>query len=227
MKVSIIIVTYQDNEDYLKQAIASCYASEKVEVDLIISTIKGDTAIRIAKESGIKKIVINQEPHIYKQLNAALKYVEGEWYCLFSGNDIIFPRKLIIEINCALKNKKKVCYSAFHVTDKNLNIIGTTKLFEYDYEKHLIGNFVYDGALMHKSIFDKYMPYQIRWKDYACWDFWLRVYEGEGNIFAYNPIPILKYRQTENSIHIKRKKDKKLFQEYVQNRNIMLSHHKK
>jgi len=225
--VSIIMNSYQEKKDYLKQAIKSCYANEDVKIDLIISTVKDDPAIDIAKKLGVKKIVINDKPGIFQQTNAALKYVEGEWFCLSSGNDYVMPRKLITEMTCALKTKKKICYSAFYVTDENLNITGISQWYKYDYKKHLIGNFIYDGALMHRSIFDKYMPYQIRWNNHACWDFWLRVYEGEGNVFAYNPIPIFKYRQMKDSQHIRRKKDEKWYKKNIRDREILLNYHKR
>ena len=225
-KVSVLIVTYKERKDYLEQAITSCLASEDVVVDLIITTVAGDTAIKIAQDLGVEKIVINKEPGILEQLNAALSFVEGEWFCIFSGNDVMMPRKLITEITCALKNKKKICYSAFHLTDEKLKVLATRRWYEYDYEKHLVGNFVHDGALMHRSIFDKYMPYREEWGDHFCWDFWLRVYKGEGNVFAYNPEPIFKYRQTENSRHIKRMKGSKQYLKRKKDVASMLKHHK-
>jgi len=224
--ISIIMNSYKDNQNYLKQAIESWYKNKDVEIDLIISTVKNDSAIDMAKEFGIKKIVINNEPGIFQQLNTALNLVEGEWFCLSSGNDYVMPNKLIVEKTCALKNKKKICYSAYYVTDERLDIKHINKFHEYNYKKHLEGNFVYDVALMHRSIFDKYMPYQTKWGNHACWDFWLRVYEGEGNIFAYNPIPVWGYRQTKDSQHIRRKRNEKWKQENIRDRDIMLNYHK-
>lgn len=225
-KISVVIATYREKRNYLRQAIISCLASEGVEVDLIITTVKGDPGIKVARSFGIKKIVVNKKPDIFKQLNAAIPLVEGEWFCIFSGNDIMMPGKLVTELAVAEKSKKKVCYSAFHITDEKLKHKHTRYWYDYDYNKHLVGNFVHDGALMHRSIFDKYMPYQLRWGNHACWDFWLRVYEGEGNVFAYNPIPIFKYRKSEDSQHTMRKKDKEKREKNNLDRDIMLAYHR-
>ena len=98
--------------------------------------------------------------------------------------------------------------------------------YEYDYQKHLTANFVCDGSIMHRSIFDKYIPYQTKWYNYASWDFWLRVYEGEGNVFAYSPVPLLKYRQTKDSRHLRRDNNKKWKQKDIKERDLMLNYHK-
>ncbi len=49
------------------------------------------------------------------------------------------------------------------------------------------------------------------------YDFWLRVYEAEGDVFVYNPEPTFYYRQTDDSKHIKRKKNR---EEYLSNRRL-------
>jgi len=206
--VTVIINTVNENPRYLLEAIKSYESQVGVLVQIIISTIVGDPSVKVAGERG-HKIVVSPKPGIYPQLNTAIKHIKADWYCYASGNDVAHPRKLILEVGECLKYSKKVCYSAFYITDNNLTVTGTRTFYSYSYKKHLnIGNFVSDCAMMSREIIDKYGPFAFRWGNAAYYDLWLRVYEGEGNVFCYNPVPTWYYRICHNSQHVVRGKNK-------------------
>jgi ribosomal protein L24E len=151
--------------------------------------------------------------------------VKTDWFSYASGNDVAAPTKMINEIECCLKNGKKICYSNFYHTDKDLKVTRTTDFYKYDYKVHLKGNFVNDCATIHKSILDKYMPFDITWKNHAYWDFWLRVYEGEGDVFCFNPNPEWYYRVSKNSKHIQRSRNPEKIKQNKKMKYKMLQSH--
>ena len=202
---SVVINTYKEIRGNLVKTIKGFKNQKDVDMQIIISTVKEDSAIEIAKEFDCD-VCISDEPGIYTQLNNAIKLVKNDWYCYMSGNDEVYSTKIIDEINCCLQQGKLVCYSNF-VRFKNGKKISTRRFKDYDYAKHLKGNFVNDAALVHKSILDKYTPFNVKWGNSAYYDFWLRIYEGEGNVFCHNNKNGFKYIIRTSSKHEKRKKD--------------------
>ena len=209
-KVSVIMNSYRNNPDHLRIAIKSYLNQIDVKVELILCTVKDDSAVEIANEFELKKVVILDEPDIYKQINAGIEQATGRFICYASGNDKAIPTKCSLEIKKLMETGKKVCYSSFFRCDENLNIKKTNHFHNYDHNKHLKGNFVNDCAMMRKEIFKKYGPFQgEKYGNMSHWDFWLRVFEGEGNVFIYNSTPTWLYRVSNDSDHIIRKTDPK------------------
>ena len=227
MKISVVMNTYNENKNWLLQAIDSYLKQDSVNVDLIISTVKNDLSIDVANKKGLK-ISISESGGIYNQLNNSLNLVDGDWYCYASSNDVALPTKLKDEVELCIKNNKKVCYSAYYQSDKNLNNKKIIKFYNYSYRKHMTGsNFVSDLAMVKRDILEKYKPFNENFHNFAYYDFWLRVAEGEGeNVFIYNPKPEWIYRITKQSRHVKRSKDLEWISRNNMNKIIMLKSHK-
>jgi hypothetical protein len=229
-KVAIVINSYRNNENFLIQSIWSCLRQENVKIKLIVSTVEGDSAIRVAKHLDKNiVIVINKKPGIYYQLNNALNEVKDvDWFTYFSGNDLCFPLKAWHEISLCKKRNAGVCYSAFYVCSSNLMQRRLRRLQHYSYRKHLdIGNFVSDVAMVKTDLLHKYKPFKEEYDNYAYYDFWLRIAEGEGSgAFVYNPIAEWLYRVCRDSKHIKRKRNPREQRVYKQIKNIMLAKHR-
>lgn len=204
-KVSVIMNSYNESETKFKNAVESVLNSVGVETQLILSTVKYDSSIHWSKNYKID-LVINDNPGIFTQINNAIKSINGDFVTYFSSNDIMGKFKLKIESDFLIKNNKKVCYSAFYKT----NIDGKKSVksfYDYDYNKHLEGNFVSDCSLVEREVFLKYSPFIIEYGNHSFHDFWLRIYKGEGNVFFYNPIPTWEYIVSEDSSHYKRIKN--------------------
>ena len=224
-KVSVVINSYNDDPNHLRAAINSYLNQIGVEVELIISTVQGDKAISFAKAKGLK-LVISEEPGIYRQLNAGIEKVSGDYFCFASGNDVAMRKKLKFEMDLLEKSGKSVCYSAFNVVDAKLMNHKTRSFHAYSYAKHLEGNFVSDCSLMKTEILNKYKPFNEIFDNMAFYDFWLRVAEGEGEeAFLYNPVPTWLYRVTKDSKHVIRKKDPEAIKANEELRVIMLGTH--
>jgi len=232
--VSIVMNTIGEKHDVLIRSVASCLSQHGVDVQLIVSTVEGDPCIEWMASYPVTVVVMPKKDHPLKsprgsfmQLNNALHLVKGEWFVFASGNDAIYPHKLISEIELCLEKGKEVCYSAYHSSDVNGKIVQTVSFHEYDFDKHMKGNFVSDVAVISKRLVDKYLPFRIELNNYAYWDLWLRIYEGEGNVFCYNPTPTWAYVQYDDSMHIIRRKNAGDLAAALVDRNNMLSLHKK
>jgi glycosyltransferase involved in cell wall biosynthesis len=238
-KVSVIMNTVNEHIPYLVKSIDSYLNQKDAIVELIISTVEGDKNIDFIKQKypQAKIVTIPYEDHpiskgeksplgSFMQLNNGFKHMTGDWFLFASSNDWAYPNKLALETACCLKNKKEVCYSAYDYVDDDGNKLRTQSFHDYDWEKHWHGNFVADCSMISRRIVDKYLPFRTEFKNYAYWDLWLRVREGEGNVFCYNPVPTWGYRQDVNSMHVNRWKNPEAMKLAEADKNVMLDWHK-
>lgn len=216
--------TYNENPAWLREAVKSYLNQTGVEVELIISTVHGDKNWDYISSLPCRKVQ-SVAPSVYGQLNAALECITGEWFAYASSNDYAEPYKLIREVERCKQTGKKICYSSFWKCNEKLRPMNVRKARPYDYHEHMKGNFVNDCALVHRSIIDKYAPFQNdKWGNHSYHDFWLRIYEGEGNVFCHNENPTWYYR-THNGLRVTRSKSQKGTAENSTLRQKMLSHH--
>jgi len=233
VKASIIMNTFNEKIEYLIPAIESYLSQEGCEIELIISTIEDDVNVELIKEKypEVKLEIMKRKDHPGKsplgsflQLNNALKHITGDWFCFASSNDLAYPFKIRKEIDTCMRFNRQVCYSAYN----NINTVGaildTIRFNDYNYKRHLQGNFVSDCALISTKLLNRYMPFNTDLNNYAYWDLWLRIYKGEGNVFIYNRTPTWQYRQNPDSMHLSRINENKN-QKNLIDRETMLSRH--
>lgn len=225
MKATVIINTYNERPEILNRAVESYRNQTHDSVQIIISTIEGDPSTKLMdKYHECTFSILPKSEHpgkspagVYAQLNHALKFINenSQWLCYASGNDYAFPFKIQGEIFTALSKQKEVCYSAFKVLDE-VNKKTTEQRFPtYSYERHLKGNFVSDCSLISMRLARKYLPYKSEFGNFAHWDSWLRIFEGEGNVFAYNNTPTWVYVQNPGDMHTLRKSDSVAMENYL------------
>lgn len=223
---SVIINTFNGNQKWLFDAAMSYVKQEKVNVQLIISTVKGDKSLStLAGLPGVE-FCINNKPGIYSQLNNAIKLVKNEWFCYAAGDDIAVSTKIFEEINACKEYGKKICASGFFITDSSLNElsrVGTD--MEYDISEHLARNMVSDCALFHSSLLDNFGPFDLDCGNHGFWDFWLRIGKVHPEYFLLQKTPRWHYRQHSNAQHTKRSKNIEKIKRNEKERKIMLNKH--
>lgn len=225
MRATVIMNIRDDKPEHFTKAINS-YISQNC--DIVISTVEGDPCINILK--GLKIVTLKNPPErspvgAYLQLNNALKEINNEWWCYASSNDVSYPNKIEQEINTCLEQGKRVCYSAYDTVDEVGRFLGTRESHKFNVNKLLRGCNINDCAMIHSSL-NKYLPFNLDHKNYGYWDFWLTVYENEGDVFAYNPIPTWSYTLSRNSMHIKRRENPELVKQYKLDEENMLNKHR-
>lgn len=238
MKVSVIMNTVNERRDYLVLAIDSYLRQIKCQVELIISTVEDDPNIDFIKKNYpmCKVVTMPRKDHpigqgtksprgSFLQLNNGIKHITGDWFTFASGNDIAFQNKLSLEVETCLRHNKQVCYSAYNYIDEAGEYISYQGFHDYDFDKHLKGNFVADCSMVSRRLVNKYMPFRVELNNYAYWDLWLRIRKIEGNVFVYNSAPTWGYRQDRDSMHVKRFADPIKMAEAERDKNIMLKLH--
>lgn len=216
MKAAVIINTFSENPNVLKRAVDS-YRNQTTPVQIIISTVEGDVSIESRdkfNDCDFSILPLKHHPGkspagAYVQINHALNFINPsvEWLCYASGNDTAENFKIAIEMDACLNSRKQVCYSAFNYVGPDGGHISTQPLPAYDYNLHLGGNFVSDCSLISMRLAEKYLPYKTQFGNFAHWDSWLRIYEGEGNVFFYNDVPTWNYHQNPDDMSKQRKTD--------------------
>jgi hypothetical protein len=131
------------------------------------------------------------------------------------------------ELDMLIGFNKKVCYSDYYMTDENMNVTRHIKLGKYSYDRHLTGNFISDLSLMETDLLVKYGLLGDKYRNYAYWDMWLRIYEGEGDVFINNPEPTWYYRQDSEGMHTVRKSSASMQAIAEHDRAYMLNQHLK
>ena len=231
--------TVNEDRNYLVVAIDACLNQIGCDVELLISTVEGDKNINFIKEKYPSVLIVTMplKDHplstvgkspkgSFLQLNNALPYITGDWFTFASGNDFLYSNKFSLEIECCKNQGKEVCYSAYDYVNDNGDLIKHQYFHDYDFDKHMIGNFVADCSMISRRLVDKYLPFKVELNNYAYWDLWLRIRKEEGNVFTYNPVPVWGYRQDTNSMHVKRSKSPELIEVAKRDRDIMLALHK-
>lgn len=238
MRVSVVMNTLNEKPEYLIKAIESYLNQVGVEVELIVSTVKGDKSVKLIKDNypDVKIVTLTKKEHssngerspigAYLQLNNALKHVTGKYFCYASSNDYAKPNKLMSESNILERTNKKICYSAFEYVTDSGEITNRFRVREYDYASHLIGNFVSDCSMISTELLRKYTPFDLSVKNLGFWDMWLRVYKGEGDVFVNNPKPTWCYRQHKTSMRAIRLADPEKQKQELADREEMLNRHR-
>ena len=226
IKVTVMMNSYREKQKLFERAVKSVINAGAYQ--LIVSTVKGDPCIEWMQPfmgKLITKIVINDTPGIFQQINAMTPFILGNYVCYSSSNDYMLHHKLKHEAGMLGKTGKKVCYSAFLVKSEVSARQYTAKFPGYSYEENLQNSIVSDCAMVETKTFLKYMPFRVEYKNNAYRDLWLRIYEGEGDVFVYNPDPTWVYHVTEDSQHIRRKRNPELHRKNLQDRKDMLRDH--
>jgi len=204
-KASVIINTWNENPFWLEAAVESYLNQKNVIIQLIVSTVEGDPSLTSLKNRPQVEFCINGRPDIYEQLNKACELIRYPWFVYAASDDVALPTKLFDEISLCLDNDKKICSSAFHRTEEDLNIVSTYKVPEkYSLVDNLRGCVVSDCALISTDILKEYGPFDMEMDNMAHWDFWLRVATIDPGVFIFNKEATWLYRQHSNARHVKR-----------------------
>ena len=222
--VTVLMNSYREREHNFRMAVESILRAGCSQ--FIISTVAGDPCKDWVGDYPISKVIFNEKPGIFEQINAMLPFINQPYVCYASSNDVMFENKLSLEVKILEDTKKDVCYSAFMATSSRDHNGKVCKFPDYNYSKHLSGNFVSDCAMVRTPMLLKYTPFRTEYGNISYHDLWLRIYEGEGNVFIKNDEPTWLYIITSESQHIRRRKNPKKIAENNRHIQKMLADHK-
>tara|TARA_R110000803_G_scaffold52326_2_gene107724 strand:- start:4625 stop:5374 length:750 start_codon:yes stop_codon:yes gene_type:complete len=223
-EISTIMTTYQDDAIELRNAVNSILHQEGVNIELILVMVTDDInikAVRLwvpiinkaAKFTRMKLIEVSPEDHpgrspggSFYQINEGLKHVTKPWVRWFSGDDLLYPRSSMKQVEALEKSGKLVSYGGFTLLDEKNTVLESVKFYPYRRETHQFTNFINDVALWSSDLL-KFTPFLWeRWENYSFWDLWLRIYDVHGDVFHYTDEVLWSYRIRERSEHVARLK---------------------
>jgi len=211
-EISIVITTYNEDQDTLEATIDSVLSQIGVSVSLFVSSVVDDRNFRFLSEyPNIVPIFSTKEEHpgygpqgSFYQLNKAIKEINPpEYFCFFSGNDIMLPNYASMCIDALKDNGKEVAYTKF-VSMKNNRTVRQACLYPYSREAHQLGNVIPDTAIITKKMMSLLPFRSSQFGNLAFWDFWLRIYETYGDVFHHIPVIGWKYFLKNTSMHLNR-----------------------
>lgn len=215
MNVSVVMNTYNESPNYLKAAINSYITQKNVNVQLIVSTVEGDSSITLIPKwygNKVQLCISTKQEHpgrgtngVYYQLNKAMELVTGDWFCYASSNDVAIKGKLYTEVTACTKYKKDVCYSNFLMTQHDLSKPQLKKFPSFNFFNLLKGNFISDCSMIRTSTIKKFLPFDDTYENCGFWDCWLRMYAELGNVFVHSGKPAFMYRRNKQSLQKERK----------------------
>lgn len=217
---TVMMISYKEREELFKRSLKGIWSTSPGQV--ILSTVKGDPCLKWVGK-GVD-VVVNDTPGIFSQIKAMFPLIKEKYVCLISSNDLLLPHKLTEEEGILERTGKKVCYSSFIIKDETCNKESVYLSPPYSYANHLKGNFVNDSAMVCSDLLKRYNLKQ-KYKNNTYYDLWLRIYEGEGDVFINNKNPTWVYYVTSDSQHIKRRKDKKKYKQNKLDRQAMINEH--
>ena len=196
---TIIINSYSPTETDLINSINSCLKQENVIIKIIIVTIEDDITIKIVNDNyssnnNITVIVVKKKDNpgkgpkgIYYQLNQAFLDIKTRFVSYFSSNDIMYPTKIMNELNCLLNNDAIFCFSKYVSIFPDTN---EKQPYNYknimNYENLLKGNYVNDCATIDISKLDKKIEFNYEKYGNTCyWHLWLSLLQKYGEKCMY------------------------------------------
>ena len=230
--VTVVMNTFNERRDWLKAAIDR--VAPQVH-SLVISACEGDQNTDYLTEilpSNAIVVVLPRHEQLgkcpqqsFRQINNALPHVQTEYFSWTSSDDLMHPGKYQRELDVLLSTGKQIVYSDYEMVDADLRHLSFVRLGKYQYDRHLTTNFVTDLSLMRTELIRSFGLHGDRWRNYAFWDMWLRIFMARGNVFVNLPQPMWQYRQDAESTHVKRKRSKEMQAEADRDRRAMLKSH--
>lgn len=230
--VTVIMNTFNERRDWLKAALDRVAPQVK---HVIISACEGDQNTAYLREilpNNARLVLLPYHEQLgkcpqqsFRQINNALPYVATEYVSWTSSDDLMHPEKYQRELDTLLSTGKQIVYSDYEMVDADLRHQCFVSLGEYRYDRHLTNNFVSDLSLMRTDLLREFKLHGDRWRNYAFWDMWLRIFMARGNVFVNLPQPMWQYRQDADSTHMKRKRSPEMQAEADRDRRAMLKSH--
>ncbi len=211
MKVSIIIPVY-NSEKYLRKCLESVINQNYKDKEIIVVYDESqDNTYKIPNEFQHQITVIEKNSgSVTKAVNDAINVMTGDWAMYFGSDDILYPHAIedLISEAKKLNDVTRILYSNYDVINSSGEILrkftepnnNHLKKIELDVVllDHYFGNF--SCSLIHKSLFEKFGQFDIKYALVVDYELWLRFTIMYGCRLHLIPKPLFQYRQQNQSV---------------------------
>ena len=191
--ISIIIVSLNTKDDFLKTLNSIISQTEEVEVIGVDGGSTDGTTMEIKKNSKFfNKIIIEKDEGIYFAMNKGIKQASKEWIYFLNSGDIFYNDKTIKNIIEILKIYKKSDVVIGNSLVKRNNNIVTSKRSKID-DNTVNSCFSHQSTFTKRYLLEMY-PFDTEFKYASDFNFFLKLFKlGKKFIYIDNFISINKY----------------------------------
>lgn len=206
-----VIVTTLNHENYIKGSIESILSQTYKNIEIIVGDdCSSDSTSQILQnfKSESKIRIFNHQDRLGPSgnTNFLLDQCMGEYICLMSGDDLLYPECIQTKITSALSNPD-ICM----VFDANDQIDKFNNLIPHAYFKHLNGhtgkleNFLINGTYVYilGTLLKSTSVGVLRYPEVIAGEFHLihKILEqDDNNVFVFIKEPLAAWRKLENSM---------------------------
>lgn len=208
--VSVIVPTL-NHENYIKDSIESILVQTYKHIEIIVGDdCSSDSTLQILQnfksESKIKLFSHQNQLGPSGNTNFLLDQCMGEYICLMSGDDLLYPECIQTKITSALSNPD-ICmvFDANDRIDKFNNLIPHTYFKNLDAHIGKLENFLNNGTYVYilGTLLKSTSVGKLRLPDVIAGEFHLihKILEqDDNNVFAFIKEPLAAWRKLENSM---------------------------
>jgi len=207
MDLVSIIIPYFKKKKFIKKSLVSAIRQTYKNIEIIL--IYDDDC---KKDLNYIKSLLKLDKRIYLYINKknrgaaisrniGIKLSKGTYVSFLDADDMWLPSKLKKQLFFLKEKNGLICHTSYQIIDKNDNIIGTRKAFNFcNYESLLKScNIGLSTVLLKKCLLNnvKYRFPNIKTKE----DFvlWLRILKGKNTIHGLNE-NLVKWKKLDNSL---------------------------
>ncbi|MBW9221130.1 glycosyltransferase [Methanothermococcus sp. SCGC AD-155-M21] len=218
-KISVIMATYREPEEYLRKSIESILNQTFKDFEFIIvlddpNNKKNEEIIEKCAEKDRRIVFLKNERNLSlaASLNKGIEVAKGEYIARMDADDISLPERLEKQFNYLGKNKDvDLLFTWAYWIDERGNIIGRFKPEKYKI-KNIKKYFFKEHLLIHPSVMIKteilkglkYNENLLRSQDY---DLWIRCILNNYNFDIIEEF-LLKYKVVKENIEKRIKKQR-------------------
>ncbi len=202
-KVTIIMIVWNQHKDWFMTALDSIYKQTYENKEIIVSTVKYDLANEWAKIFPGVKVVDNHLPNAKEQLNAGIKFAEGEYVIVVGSDDFYFPNTIEAMMDTAIKKDSVLVYSDLYHADENLQLVFLQRAPEFDFKKLKQSQVMCDSSLVKKSVLWEFGLYKTEWRKFAMWEMWIQIGLKYPDLIHHSGTVLCKYRRHDNALSLR------------------------
>lgn len=211
-KLSIITINY-NNAEGLRQTLASVAMQTFREFEhIIVDGGSTDGSVDVIKEyeNTLKQSVTieqstiqvkwSSEPDngIYDAMNKGIEKASGEYLYFLNGGDTFVDQIVLEQLSQILNHGEDIIVSKINFVDANgkYHADFQPRMSEISLFHFLQAGIPHQSALIHRSLFQKYGLYDLRYRIVADWEFFLRTLILNNATLCYTDITIANFDGT-------------------------------
>lgn len=205
-RVSVLMPVF-DSAKYLRESIHSVLTQSYEDFEFLIGDdCSNDSSYEIARESSVhdKRVRVfksHENTGVAQTLNSLIGQSRGTYIVRMDADDICCTERVGVQIQEIERSGADLVFGHATLIDEEENEI--CRIFTPTLKECLLALpqkcfFIHPTAVIRRSVFDKYGPYNERYRHGQDWELWKRLYPSAR--FGMVEMVVLKYRLNSKSV---------------------------